>query len=449
MTKKLFLHLLLCHSILFVQQVYSSVIESGIIKDFYTYEGYSQNGNGCPNEEINSNGTLNDFCTTPAPTITNDGPIFCNSAFVSDFETGENILLWYEDEIGGIALSADTPLVDSMTYYASQIDGCESTARTPVTVHINTPQAPMGEAVQGFCNIGTVGDFITDNGSIWYDAASEGNILPGDTPLVNLQTYFVAHIFDGCESIDRLPVQAILYITLVDVLSDVSTCSGYVLPNLENGDYFMDMGGASNMLSAGTTITETTTIYIYNEDGTNPTCSNESSFNVTITDLAPPIGDETQILNVGIPEEATIEDIIIEGTGTVTWYASEEDAANGQNALPEGTVLITGEDYFATLTDGDCVSDSFKVTVDVVLGKDDFHKNTFSYYPNPVKDILNISYTSAISSVELYNMIGQQVIKKEINQKDSQIDTSALPAGAYLLKVSAEDASKTIKIIKQ
>src|SRR5690606_4690726 len=70
----------------------------------------------------------------------------------------------------------------------------------------------------------------------------------------------------------------------VDILTNQTDCTEYILPTLSNGNYYTGTNGTGTMLNAGETISTTQTIYVYNEIGTAPnTCSNESSFMVTIS----------------------------------------------------------------------------------------------------------------------------------------------------------------------
>ncbi|MFT3794444.1 T9SS type A sorting domain-containing protein [Flavobacterium sp.] len=70
-------------------------------------------------------------------------------------------------------------------------------------------------------------------------------------------------------------------------------------------------------------------------------------------------------------------------------------------------------------------------------------------YPNPVKDQLQLSYDSKISTVVLYNLLGQEVIAKTLNANEGTVDVSHLSAGTYLVRVVAGDEVKTAKVIKQ
>ncbi|MGV3460359.1 MAG: choice-of-anchor J domain-containing protein [Flavobacterium sp.] len=88
------------------------------------------------------------------------------------------------------------------------------------------------------------------------------------------------------------------------------------------------------------------------------------------------------------------------------------------------------------------------IEIDTVLSTGTVQQGMFTYYPNPVKDKLNLSYTDTINSVAVYNILGQAVITSAVNQNETSIDMSRLPAGNYIVKVSAGDATKTIKIVK-
>ena len=68
-------------------------------------------------------------------------------------------------------------------------------------------------------------------------------------------------------------------------------------------------------------------------------------------------------------------------------------------------------------------------------------------YPNPVQDVLNITNSDELQSVTIYNLMGQQVLSATTNL--STIDMSHLTSGAYLVKLSSDNATKTLKVIKK
>jgi hypothetical protein len=63
--------------------------------------------------------------------------------------------------------------------------------------------------------------------------------------------------------------------------------------------------------------------------------------------------------------------------------------------------------------------------------------------------MLYLSYTQDISDVAVYNLLGQQGIAKAINANQSQIDMSHLTSGTYMVKVTADNQVKTIKVVKE
>ncbi|MDI1256350.1 MAG: choice-of-anchor J domain-containing protein [Flavobacterium sp.] len=73
----------------------------------------------------------------------------------------------------------------------------------------------------------------------------------------------------------------------------------------------------------------------------------------------------------------------------------------------------------------------------------------FKYYPNPVKDVMNLSYTQSMSDVKVFNMLGQQVFSKSVNATSTQLDLSTLSTGTYVVKVTSGNEVKTIKIAKE
>jgi hypothetical protein len=89
------------------------------------------------------------------------------------------------------------------------------------------------------------------------------------------------------------------------------------------------------------------------------------------------------------------------------------------------------------------------VVVDVALSNGSFNNSNFTAYPNPVKDIFNVSYSSEISAVRVLNLLGQEVISQEVNTTSTQIDMSQLSTGTYIVNVTVGDTIKVIKVVKQ
>ncbi|MBM6497819.1 T9SS type A sorting domain-containing protein, partial [Flavobacterium macrobrachii] len=80
---------------------------------------------------------------------------------------------------------------------------------------------------------------------------------------------------------------------------------------------------------------------------------------------------------------------------------------------------------------------------------DNFSFESLKLYPNPTKNTLNVSYNQEISNVEVYNLVGQRVANLSPNANEGQLDMSNLASGAYFVKVTSNNATKTVKVIKE
>jgi hypothetical protein len=101
--------------------------------------------------------------------------------------------------------------------------------------------------------------------------------------------------------------------------------------------------------------------------------------------------------------------------------------------------------------DGSANSNSVMITIQnpCTLANNDFSKEDFSIYPNPVNDILNISSQSDISFVEIFNVLGQSVFNQTSNQNNVSIDVSSLSNATYFVKIYSGESYKIQKIVKQ
>ena len=74
---------------------------------------------------------------------------------------------------------------------------------------------------------------------------------------------------------------------------------------------------------------------------------------------------------------------------------------------------------------------------------------SFSMYPNPASNSLNISASSMIKNAVIYNILGKQVMNLSINKNSESINVSNLASGMYLIKYTTESAIGTAKFIKK
>lgn len=84
-----------------------------------------------------------------------------------------------------------------------------------------------------------------------------------------------------------------------------------------------------------------------------------------------------------------------------------------------------------------------------VLSVDDFALSSLKVYPNPTNGVWNISGTTVINKIAVYNVLGKQVISLETNATETIIDATSLNSGIYFARIDGVNGSKTIKLVKE
>ena len=67
-------------------------------------------------------------------------------------------------------------------------------------------------------------------------------------------------------------------------------------------------------------------------------------------------------------------------------------------------------------------------------------EQTLKLYPNPTSNVLNIK-GEGMTSVEVYNTVGQRVLMQEVNDNMIQINTEGLNVGMYFVRIYANDGT--------
>ncbi len=111
--------------------------------------------------------------------------------------------------------------------------------------------------------------------------------------------------------------------------------------------------------------------------------------------------------------------------------------------------LTVGDTYYVQVWSNSSEQGTFTLRLtDPGLGTDSFETN-FVVYPNPVTDVLNLSYTQPIDKVQVINLLGQEVITKNLNLNEGQVDFSTVTEGVYFVKITSNNLVKTLRVIKK
>ena len=116
--------------------------------------------------------------------------------------------------------------------------------------------------------------------------------------------------------------------------------------------------------------------------------------------------------------------------------------ATSANIFTEG-----GQTYYVFVVNDGGVTD---IVIDgTLLSAEDNIIEGFNYYPNPTDETLNLTSVESIEDVAIYNLLGQQVMGLDVNATSTQLDTSSLATGAYIMKVTVNGQVGTYKVIKR
>lgn len=170
------------------------------------------------------------------------------------------------------------------------------------------------------------------------------------------------------------------------------------------------------------------------------------------------------------PTETNLNDTVMEtftgscGTSTLIPYYYNVPPPNTGIAFCNDQLVIGGNQFagilFTDKTPGETVIvrvwawayqfGKFRIAAyDTTLSVDEFDINSFSYYPNPTNNVLNIKYNQNINKVTVNNLLGKTVLTREANDKSIDLDVSNLATGIYIVTVNSGNTSTNFKVVKR
>ena len=174
----------------------------------------------------------------------------------------------------------------------------------------------------------------------------------------------------------------------------------------------------------------------------NPTGADNDFFKFTIADNVNAVVSVTSIVT------SSINGTILNSAGTAVG-ASQNNSGNTLSF----TRTLTPGDYFLRLTSISPTNTNyqtpyqFNITTTLSTGDNSFA--SFTYYPNPVKDILHLDNIS-LTKASIYSLLGQLIETKSFeNSTSNTLDLTNLESGIYLIVLENDLEQKTIKVIKE
>jgi len=132
--------------------------------------------------------------------------------------------------------------------------------------------------------------------------------------------------------------------------------------------------------------------------------------------------------------------------GTIKIQPAISSASNPLKENPYFTEL-NGSLYFVANFDGNG-AELWKLTTSGLGVADEQTQKSIQFYPNPVKDILHLSAEENINQIQVLDMSGKVVYQNKFNQSKINIDLSHLKQAVYLVQITTQNQTSTIKILK-
>lgn len=369
-------------------------------------------------------------CTTPVPPAFTAVAAVCLGATIAPLPSTSN-----NGVTGTWSPAVNSSITTNYTFTPAS-GQCAATKTMGITVNPNV--TPTFAVVAAICSGTTIAPLssISNNGisGTWLPAV---NNTATTTYTFTPATGQCAATISNTINVNQVPA--------LDLIPDGNYCNFYDLPAVTNGSYFAASGGILP-LAVGTRITTSQVIYVYVASSTNPSCSNQSSFMVTVTQNPPnPSGASTQSFTFG----ETLANLVVNGSQLI-WFSSQTDASEQTNPLPTSTPLVDGSTYYVVSSNGNCLSNPLAVTTMAALANSEFTPNrSFVCYPNPAETVLYLENPSAIYNVSLTNVLGQIVLSKDINSLSYPLDVSKLANATYFLQVTSKEGTSYVKLIKK
>ncbi|MBT8258405.1 MAG: T9SS type A sorting domain-containing protein [Bacteroidia bacterium] len=176
---------------------------------------------------------------------------------------------------------------------------------------------------------------------------------------------------------------------------------------------------------------------------------NISNFSLVSTGLSQPYVVEMfiKVFDVGYANLLLNTRIPITGAGD--YMVSYDGGTVGADRVQYGFTM-TGVNINPTAPfDGQYAGLGNVIITQQALSLDTQEQNSFKVYPNPSNDKWNVSSISTITSIDVYDLLGQRVSTQSPNALDTVIDGNQLQSGMYFVNIQSESGSDTIRLIKE
>ena len=116
-----------------------------------------------------------------------------------------------------------------------------------------------------------------------------------------------------------------------------------------------------------------------------------------------------------------------------------------------------GQDIYVAIVHYNCTN-QFMVNVDDILlnrvyvsyeGINESAACELNVYPNPTSELLMVESNVTVNRYEVYNIAGEMLMSKPVDEKRFNVNVSELPTGTYLIKMTSDGLVQTQRFVKK
>jgi hypothetical protein len=372
----------------------------------------------------------------PLMNITAPSTLICENSTTSLTVLGAISYSWDSGSTSSvIAVTPSVNTIYSVTGTSSM--GCLNSLAFQVNVKPNPTISIVSTA--SICN-GSTAVLIANGASsyVWSDSSTLNAVYVSPTVTT---TYSVIGTTNGCSTTQTIEVT--VFTSSVNITpSSTVICEGINLVLGCNGasSYTWNTGAQSNSI----TIMPTTTPSVYTVftiDSNN--CKDTVDVNI-VANPNPSVGITNSKALICVGEEVNLQ---AKGANSYTW----SNGSTGPNTFVSPTVstnyTVTGED------NNGCSNKAITtISVDVCQNIRDlsYLNKVVEVYPNPssTKIKINLYENTLNPTIEIYDILGNLILKTTANSESTELDIHDLAQGIYYLKVLLDTKYHTVELIK-
>lgn len=151
----------------------------------------------------------------------------------------------------------------------------------------------------------------------------------------------------------------------------------------------------------------------------------------------------------------TTNDISVLVNSAVTLTETLGDAGDTGTPTPQSFDIssMAGEPVvYIAFRHWDCTDQDFLSVDDLevnaqTLSLNEFEQTKITHFLNQNTKMLTLESQVVLNELRVFNILGQEAMRTTLNNTTSEVNMSALQAGVYIAKISANGASKTFKLV--